>query len=338
MAVDVYSENFVGMISPRLSFSRDLDENERNTTNPINDFSCKLDHSLVDSAFDFAFNVDTSVAVPSSSADELFSDGKIIPTCLKKEEEIIKSQLVQEKTVTPSLDPKPATFTDARKKSLKEFLEDSIEEEEPSNAAAAAAAAAKSFWKFRRSNSLNCHERNQRKGLIGSWKVLSRSGSTGKFLEKIVEEEKPDNFQTKLFRRFSRNNSLNSDNIVSNKGLNAGSSKILRRSHSTSDYCFAKSDSSLFRRSNSTGSAPNKLKKQQSLKQQQVVGNGKSSQKGKVKDNSRGYGYGSNYNSNLKINPVLNLPSPYISRVSVDLLSFGSLFCNNGTKDRKKKK
>ncbi|KNA04799.1 hypothetical protein SOVF_196110, partial [Spinacia oleracea] len=297
MAVDVYSDNFaVGMISPRLSFSRDLDENESSssttTTNPIlinDDYPCKLDLSLLDSTFDFAFNVDTNVTFQSSSADELFSDGKIIPTSLKKEDEIIKeweSQVVfQDKLVTtPCLYHQPTTL---KKKSLKEFLEDSIEEEEEEEEEPAATV--KPFWKFRRSNSLNC-DRNQRKGLIGSWKILTRSGSTGKFLEKIVEEEKPNlKFQSKLFSRFTRNNSLNSENVTNNnnkKGLIRSSSKILRRSHSTSDYYFSKSDSSLFRRSNSTGSAPNKLKKQQSLRQQQQQqqqfdGNGKLAQKGK---------------------------------------------------------
>ncbi|XP_021764809.1 uncharacterized protein LOC110729356 [Chenopodium quinoa] len=344
MAVDVFSENFVGMISPRLSFSRDLDENDTSSTN-INDYSCKLDRSFVDSAFDFAFNVDTSITFQSSSADELFSDGKIIPTCLRNEEEVKKSEAVVERVpVIPCLDLQSATITDTGKKSLKEFLEDSIEEEEEEDVNNAAVAA-KSFWKFRRSNSLNC-DRNQRKGLIGSWKILSRSGSTGKFLEKIVEEEKPSNFHSKLLRKFSRNNSLSncSDNgnvSTSNNKVLIGSTKMLRRSHSTSDHYFSKSDSGLFRRSNSTGSAPNKLKKQQSLKQQQQnVGNGKSSQKGKVKDNisRNSYGYGNNYNNNLRINPVLNLPTTYIPIVSIDLFSFGSLFCNNGTKDRKKKK
>ncbi|XP_010681496.2 uncharacterized protein LOC104896445 [Beta vulgaris subsp. vulgaris] len=340
MAVDVYSENFVGMISPRLSFSRDLEDIE-SSINPINDF---LDLSLVDSAFEFAFNVDTSITFPSSSADELFSGGKILPTSIQKEE-IKNNEVLQEKAVTPCLDPLAATLTEVRKKSLKEFLEDSIEEEdedEDSNNATAA----KSFWKFRRSNSLNC-DRDQRKGLIGSWKILSRSGSTGKFLEKIVEEGKPNNsYHSKLLRKFTRNNSLNSENITCNVSNNVlpGSSKILRRSHSTSDHYLAKSDLETFRRSNSTGSAlvgnGNKLKKQYCLKQQQnqFVENSKSIPKGKVKHNCRGYGYGNHCNNNLRISPVLNLPSSYISKVSVDLFSFGSLFCNGTTAKHRKRK
>ncbi|CAO2830100.1 unnamed protein product [Amaranthus hypochondriacus] len=335
MAVDVYSENFAGMISPRLSFSRDLEENETNT-NLIHDFSCKLDHSPADSAFDFAFNVDSNVA-SHSSADELFSNGKILPSSVKKEE-IKTREILQQKsvTLTPCLDLPPTSET--KKKSLREFLEDSIEEEESNNNFGTA----KSFWKFRRSNSLNC-DRNQRKGFIGSWKILSRSGSTGKFLEKILEneEEKPRNSHSKNFWKFSNKNSLNSEKIT---GI-IGSSKILRRSHSTSDHYLTKPDSKPFRRSNSTGSAPNtntnKLKKQQSLKQQkhEFDGNTKSCPKRKVKDNCKSnynYSYENHY-KNLRMNPVLNLPSPYISRVSVDLFSFGSLFCN-GAKDRKKNK
>ena len=161
-AVAVYSENFVGMISPRLSFSRDLEENETNT-NLIQEFSCKLDHSPADSAFDFAFNVDSNV-VSHSSTDELFSNGKILPSSVKKKE-IKTCEILQQKTVTLTfcLDLPPTSET--KKKSLRKFLEDSIDEEEPNNNFGTA----KSFWKFRRSNSLNC-DRNQRKEFIGSWK------------------------------------------------------------------------------------------------------------------------------------------------------------------------
>lgn len=152
---------------------------------------------------------------------------------------------------------------------------------------------------------------------------------------------KTQKFIFKKFLKIQQQNSLNSEKIT---GI-IGSSKILRRSHSTSDHYLTKSDSKPFRRSNSTGSAPNtntnKLKKQQSLKQQKYEfdGNTKSCPKRKVKDNCKSnynYSYENHY-KNLRINPVLNLPSPYISRVSVDLFSFGSLFCN-GAKDRKKNK
>lgn len=325
MAVDVYSENPLTLISPRISFSNDLEEDE--TTN----FPCRLDHSLADSTFDFAFNVDTSISFESSTADILFSDGKILPTSLKKEEDqeeikVIPVQVQTSELLIPCLDPNPA-----KKKSLKEFLEDSIdeEEEEPNTPF-------RSFWKFRRSKSLNC-DRNQRKGLIGSSKTLSRSKSTGKFLEKIDEEEddieieKPNR---KLpFWKFTRSSSLNSDHANINghgKSLNGSlNSKPFRRSSSLN--CDARiganqgliGSDKFLPRSYSTGSATKKQQKFVSI-------TAKSSQK-------KGYGYG-NYNSNVRVSPLLNLPSPYISRVSVDLFGFGSLFCNGNTKDRKRRK
>ena len=120
----------MGMISPRLSFSRDLEENET-STNLIHEFSCKLDHSPAYSAFDFDFdfNVDSNV-VSHSSVDELFSNGKILPSSVKKEE-IKTCEILQQKTVTLTscLDLPPTSET--KKKSLREFLEDSIDEEEP---------------------------------------------------------------------------------------------------------------------------------------------------------------------------------------------------------------
>lgn len=343
--MDVYSENFVGIISPRISFSYDL-EQDQTTNNPINvDFPCKLDQTLADSIFDFAFNVDRSVSFQPSTADELFSDGKILPTTIKnekEEEKEIKIVPIPEPVLMPCLDT-----PEAKKKSLKEYLEESVEEEEEEPNTML-----RTFWKFPRSNSLNS-DRNQSKGLIGSRKLLPRSRSTGKFLQKIVEDDDIEKPNRKFFWKFIRSNSLNPDHVNVNCHVKAetGFSKILRKSHSTSDRCQysdCKSNSEPFRRSSSvncdtriganqgligsvnflsrsfsTGSTP---KKKEQL-----------CQKRQVKSTSKGCGYGNYNNNNVRVSHVLNLPSPYISRVSVDLFGFGS-FCKGNTKDKKKRK
>ncbi|KAK9705204.1 hypothetical protein RND81_07G040600 [Saponaria officinalis] len=335
MAVDVYSEHFISINSPSFSFTNDLQQNET-TTNPTIGYNpCRFDPSFADSSFDFdfAFNVDTSTSFPSSTADELFSNGKILPISAKKQ--VIK-QVKHEIMSIPCLNHQSnRPFSESTKKSLKEFLEDSSEDEEPNTVVIT-----KPFWKFRRSNSVNC-DTNQKKGLIGSWKILSRSGSTGKFLEKIMEEneEKKSGF----FRKYSRNNSVSSNQndahriVGNNKGVNI-SSEILRRSNSTSDNYFAKSDMKSFRRSKSTGSALNHGRNKKFQQEEQFLGNAKvkSEQKGQIK-NGKASEFGGYYSKSVKINPVLNLPSPYISRVSVDLFGIGSLFCNGSVKDRKKR-
>ncbi|KAL9229236.1 hypothetical protein vseg_004723 [Gypsophila vaccaria] len=301
MAVDVYSDHFVAM----------------------NSSPSRFDHSLVD--FDFAFNVDTNIAFQSSTADELFCNGKILPTAIVKKEAVVAVNKIKRDeivSVVPPCSEHPSeTRFDSTKKSLKEFLEDSFEEEEEINKLTVT----KPFWKFRRSNSLNnCDSRNHKKGLIGSsWKILSRSGSTGKFLEKIVEESEEK--KVGFLRKFSRNNSLSCNN--NSRGHVNSSSEVLRRSNSTSDNYVAKTDTKSFRRSYSTGSA--------------LLSHGrdvKSTQKGQKKNGNKGCELGGYYSKNVKINPVLNLPSPYISRVSVDLFGIGSLFCNGSVKDRKNRK
>ncbi|KAJ8421364.1 hypothetical protein Cgig2_023574 [Carnegiea gigantea] len=284
MAVDVYSENMVGIVSPRISFSQDLEENDddlltSNNNNPIP--CCRLDSTPLDSAafdFDFAFNVDTTTFFRSSTADELFSNGRILPTGVKKEEETT----VKRAPEIPCLDPQPSPATEPKKKSLKEFLEDSIEEEEEEEEPNTSP---KSFWKFRRSNSLNF----DKKRLIGSWKILSRSGSTGKFLQKIVEEDEAEKPVTlKSFRKFNTSPSLNSAIVNGNANTEQfRRSSSLNCTISGANQGLSGSVKNL-PRSKSTGSAPNQVGNQNKGKS--------SSQKGQIK-NLKIYGHG-NGNSN----------------------------------------
>ncbi|GFZ00294.1 hypothetical protein Acr_13g0016930 [Actinidia rufa] len=160
MAVDVCTEIQSLGASPRISFSHDL-----NQTDPI-----RSEASLLDPNFDFTFDFDfrncKSFGVEFSSADELFSDGKIIPVEIKKQDS--KTEVVQNCvpiTVCENADES------TKKKRLKEFLSSDFDAEEmkPLN---------KPFWQFRRSSSVNC-ESGRSKSLIRSLQFLSRSHSTG---------------------------------------------------------------------------------------------------------------------------------------------------------------
>ncbi|XP_065854969.1 uncharacterized protein [Euphorbia lathyris] len=144
MAIDVCSEISSSGISPRISFSYDL--------NQIREDSGRLDKSLLDSSdFDFCSFVHEQEL---SSADELFFNGKILPVQIKK--------------------PEPVSSPPTEKKLLKEFLLMSIDEDDDEDERAS-----KSFWQFKRSNSLNCDSRSSRsRGLIRSLQFLSRSNST----------------------------------------------------------------------------------------------------------------------------------------------------------------
>ncbi|KAL1807740.1 hypothetical protein ACET3Z_024730 [Daucus carota] len=166
MAVDVCSE----ISSPRISFSYDLNQTDRECRR------CGSDKLLVDVEFtaDFDFCIsNNSFLQETSSADELFSDGKILPTEIKKAETSKKEThlsepvLIQRQTSGMRNSKALNVNEDTNCKKLKEFL---YEEEKP--------AASKSFWQFKRSTSLNC-DSGRSKGFIRSLQTLARSHSTG---------------------------------------------------------------------------------------------------------------------------------------------------------------
>ncbi|KAJ6988075.1 hypothetical protein NC653_021105 [Populus alba x Populus x berolinensis] len=164
MAIDVCSEISSAGISPRISFSHDLDQ----TTDAVSiedHYHRRLDSSLLDSDFDFCFG--NSFVQELSSADELFSNGKILPVEIKKH---IISSKDTDKLKSLISQPQQNSSGTTEKKQLKEFLSMSLDADEKP--------ASKSFWQFKRSNSLNC-DSTRSKGLIRSLHFLSRSNSTG---------------------------------------------------------------------------------------------------------------------------------------------------------------
>ncbi|KAJ6318330.1 hypothetical protein OIU76_013796 [Salix suchowensis] len=164
MAIDVFSEISSAGISPRISFSHDL--NQTADAVPIEDhYHRRLDSALLDSDFDFCFG--NSFVQELSSADELFSNGKILPVEIKKN---VISSKDTDQLKSPISQPQRNSSETTEKKQLKEFLSMSLDADEKP--------ASKSFWQFKRSNSLNC-DSTRTKGLIRSLHFLSRSNSTG---------------------------------------------------------------------------------------------------------------------------------------------------------------
>ncbi|KAJ6324442.1 hypothetical protein OIU76_011693 [Salix suchowensis] len=167
MAIDVCSEISSAGISPRISFSHDLNQPTDAVSIEDHHHHRRLDSSLLDPDFDFC--IGNSFVQELSSADELFSNGKILPVEIRKH--FISSKGNNHQPTSLTSQPRHQTTNETtEKKRLKEFLSASPDADEKP--------ASKSFWLFKRSNSLNC-DSTRSKGLIRSLHFLSRSNSTG---------------------------------------------------------------------------------------------------------------------------------------------------------------
>ncbi|GAB2214616.1 hypothetical protein Droror1_Dr00018972 [Drosera rotundifolia] len=338
--VDVCSESDAG-ISPRISFSHDLNEGD---IVPVETYPCRQDASLLDSSssFEFPFYVsDNSGRVnieEASTADELFADGKILPmNIIIKKPEMDAIALGQpEKDQASALDPTMES-TVLKRTNEEEYMGYGCEMGKQ-----------KSPWKFTRSFSLNCYggggtskafgalmklsrsfsmgekttqDDKTMKGLIGSMRSLlgSNSACESKRENKAVEE-------ARSFKFFMRSSSLNCDN----RGRNGSFINFLSRSSSTDSE---------------TKLRPIGLKKRYQKLQcdKGSYGAGMKScppKNSETKDlltrRRRGKKiYGSNYEAGVR--PLLNLPSPCVSGIHVDLSGLSSLLCY-GNGDRKKRK
>lgn len=183
MAVELESSN----MSPRISFSHDF---------------CQSDFIPVEqrqqgqhlfrsnsTGIDFDFCVRKSFDKESSSADELFSDGKILPTEVKQLQQP-KQKQYKKKNVTPVQAALPILPKDQESLNLKpnninnnkitrdEAGDDGDLEENSHNNNNNNKQSSKSFWKFKRSSSLNCGSGYGR-SFCPLPPLLSRSNSTG---------------------------------------------------------------------------------------------------------------------------------------------------------------
>lgn len=272
MAIEVCSEISSVGISPRISFSHDLNQSDLLPSSNCN--RDRLDLTLLESDFDFC--IGNLLKQDLSSADELFSNGKILPVEIKKSIEFEQNREVSKPNESAHPPDPPRNSISSEKKSLKEFLSASFDadaDEKPQS---------KSFWQFKRSSSLNC-ESSKSRSLIRSLHFLSRSNSTGS----------------------SALNSKHQSNSKDSQRPNLQKQPSITSRKSSASSC---SNSSYFANS--------------------------SSQKPSIR---KSFGPNNNNGGNgVRISPLLNLPPPYISKVTVSFFGFGSLFCNGKIKKKKK--
>ncbi|GAB2280047.1 hypothetical protein Dimus_014685 [Dionaea muscipula] len=341
MAVEVYSDSIAGF-SPRISFSDDLNEAESIPVGSTFPPPCRLDSSLLDSSsgFEFAFHVSATsgrggvITQETSTADELFADGMILPM------DIIKKEIRTESPVSPD----PAMD----RKSLKELLSCRFEDRRPKS----------SIWKFRRSYSLNCCRGgggggNSASGVFGSVMELSRSSSVG--AKRIQEDHKPTKGLIEALKSLLGRYSACESNQDESKQPAESRSSFKFFTRSTSLNCDNNGrrrtraligSLNFLSRSNSTGSTPNPAHLESKKRYQKLHCEKRSSSAVDAKScvpqqckkrqvvNKL---YGANYKASTGVSPVLNLPSPCVS--SVCLFRFGLFLCTGtSTGDRKRTK
>lgn len=171
MALELCSENCgVSSVSPRISFSHDFSQSD---FIPVEQHPIRSKSSGLNSSIDFDFNVSESLNLEeSSSAAELFSDGRILPAEIKKKQVPLKQGLTtQSSSPNPPLNPSySSSNNESNGKNLRKeskFLNDEVCEKQSSNS--------KSFWSFKRSSS--CGSGYGRS--LCPLPLLSRSNSTG---------------------------------------------------------------------------------------------------------------------------------------------------------------
>lgn len=167
MAIDVCCSEAPGSsISPRNSFSYDLDST---------DGEVRLDSTLLDPGSEFDFCFGSSCPVQEvSPADELFSDGKILPVQIKKVAFRVQRSASLSSSSSSSFSLSSSSSPEKKIMRLKEVLlsPESAYEDKPKGL----------FLQFKRSISLNYDKSRNSKGLIRSLQLLSRSNSTGSAL------------------------------------------------------------------------------------------------------------------------------------------------------------
>ncbi|CAK9326139.1 unnamed protein product [Citrullus colocynthis] len=168
MAIDAVSSDIsLPAMSPRISFSHDFCHTEAIPVEQRPNSRSKS--SGFGSSFDFDFCIPECSDQESSSADEIFSHGKILPLQIKrKPEEGLHQFSSPPLTRTKSLDLNPEKCL-KKDQSLKEDKAASSDSEEKQSCSS------KSFWLFKRSSS--CGSGYTRS--LCPLPLLSRSNSTG---------------------------------------------------------------------------------------------------------------------------------------------------------------
>jgi len=223
MAIEVCSETNSPGFSPRISFSHDLKNS--NGSIPVEDLHLRSDLHLLDSTSDFVFSIANGFSQQFSSADELFSDGKIVPMEIKK--------VISNRIIVPMKKNSSAYefFEPLQKKRLKEFLSDETDDDEEKPLLS------KHFWQFKRSSSLNFDTARQNR-LIRSLQFLSRSHSTG---------SAPNPKQTELQKERQKQRLQKQSSVSSSRRSSSSSST------SSTYYFYNSSNKSSLRKCSSNG-------------------------------------------------------------------------------------
>ncbi|XP_057524623.1 uncharacterized protein LOC130804260 [Amaranthus tricolor] len=226
MAVDLFKDNPSSRgISPRISFSHDLNNSDIIPIEP----HIPLKSSIFDYDFDFGVSQRT-YEQDSSLADELFANGVILPIQIKRKNipVISKSKSFSQSSSNSSfLPPLPPSSV------LNNGEFDKETEEKQGNGSSSNNN--KSFWKFKRSKSLNCGS-ICRRGLC-PLPILSRSKSTGSTVSAkrslISKDEKQSNlknssssYQKPPLKRNYGGSSFNSGLIHVSPVINVPTSKV----------------------------------------------------------------------------------------------------------------
>ena len=171
MALELCSENCgVSSMSPRISFSHDFSQSD---VIPVEQHPFGSNPSDVSSSSDFDFCVTESFELESFPADEFFSDGRILPTEVKRKKNAPLMPKGQSAPHPPLPPPcvnnhhNDSTSRNLKKESSKEgkYLNDGVYDKQSS----------KSFWSFNRSSSCGTGYRRS----LCPLPLLSRSNSTG---------------------------------------------------------------------------------------------------------------------------------------------------------------
>lgn len=165
MAIDMCSENYSTLTtSPRISFSHDLPHSDNV---PIEQSTASASNSE-----QFDFSLSGTIKNEPSSADELFSDGLILPQQLQQR--FVTSKHISTSTPQvlssplPPL-PHPSPHEISKRETTKDIL--SVESEKKHES--------RSFWGIKRSTSLHICDNVHKKSSFWSLPILPRSNSTG---------------------------------------------------------------------------------------------------------------------------------------------------------------
>lgn len=174
MAIEVCSEDPSLALSPRISFSHDISQAE---IVPVEQY---VRSSSSSSSMDFDFCVfRESFDLESSSADELFFNGKILPIEIKRrmgpprKQEPPKAPQQQPPPLPVTPPPPPPPLHNDKNETSGETKSETLE----SSSDGQKQSSSKVFWKFKRSSSLNCGSGYAR--TLCPLPLLSRSNSTG---------------------------------------------------------------------------------------------------------------------------------------------------------------